>query len=289
MIAKKRIISVLLAAFMVLAMMPFAGGNVYAKGNGGKTSVKDAQITFSALTYNGAVQKPAVKVVIGQVTLAEGTDYDLEFKNPSSINAGDYQVTITGKGNYGGKANEKYTISPKKITPTVTLSKKMFVYNGDVQKPVVTEVSDASFKIADSNYTVTYASGCKDVGSYGVTVTMKGNYTGTKTVKYKIIPKGTSLKSLVKGSRLIKVKWAKQASLMSTSRINGYQIRLATNSKFTKNKRTVTVKGYGKVAKKVTKLKGGKKYYVKIRTFKTVNGVKYYSKWSKKKAITTKR
>ena len=76
---------------------------------------------------------------------------------------------------------------------------------------------------------------------------------------------------------------------MATSRITGYQILLATNSKFTKGKKTVTVKGYAKVSKKVTKLKGGKKYYVKIRTFKTVGRVKYYSAWSKVKTIKTKR
>ena len=75
---------------------------------------------------------------------------------------------------------------------------------------------------------------------------------------------------------------------MSSSRITGYQIQLATNKKFTKNKKTVIVKGYKKVSKKVKKLKAKKKYYVKICTYKTVSGKKYYSPWSKVKTVRTK-
>ena len=76
---------------------------------------------------------------------------------------------------------------------------------------------------------------------------------------------------------------------MAKSRISGYQIQLATNSKFTKNKKTVTVKGYKKTSRKITKPKGGKKYYVKIRTYKTVGGTRYYSPWSKTKSVKTKK
>ncbi len=76
---------------------------------------------------------------------------------------------------------------------------------------------------------------------------------------------------------------------MSASRITGYQIQVATNKKFTKNKKTVTVKKYSKVSKKVTKLKGGEKYYVHVRTYKVVNGKKYCSPWSKRKAVKVKK
>ena len=75
---------------------------------------------------------------------------------------------------------------------------------------------------------------------------------------------------------------------MSKSRITGYQIQLATDSKFTKNKKTVNVKGYKKVSKKVKKLKAKKKYYIRVRTYKTVSGTKCYSDWSKVKVIKTK-
>ncbi|MBR1763701.1 MAG: fibronectin type III domain-containing protein, partial [Eubacterium sp.] len=79
-------------------------------------------------------------------------------------------------------------------------------------------------------------------------------------------------------------KWSKQAT-----QTTGYQIQYATNSKFTKNKKTVTVKGTKTTSKTVSKLKAKKKYYVRVRTYKTVNGKKYYSGWSKAKTVTTKR
>ena len=103
------------------------------------------------------------------------------------------------------------------------------------------------------------------------------------------MPKGTSLKKLNKGKKSIKIKWKKQSAKMAKSRISGYQIQLATNSKFTKGKKTVTVKGYKKTSRKIKELKRGKKYYVKIRTYKTVGGKKYYSPWSKTKKVRTKR
>lgn len=52
--------------------------------------------------------------------------------------------------------------------------------------------------------------------------------------------------------------------------------------------KTVTVKGASTVSKKITKLKAKKKYYVQIRSYKTVNGSKIYSSWSTKKYVTTK-
>lgn len=75
---------------------------------------------------------------------------------------------------------------------------------------------------------------------------------------------------------------------MSKSRITGYQIQVATDKKFTKNKKTVTVKGHKKTSKTIKKLKAKKKYYVHVRTYKKVGTVKYYSSWSKTKSVKTK-
>ena len=169
----------------------------------------------------------------------------------------------------------------------MSISASAYTWNGEAKKPKVA-VKDGATKLATSDYTVTYKNN-KNVGKASAVVTLKDNYSGSKTVTFKINPKGTSLKTLTKASKAATVKWTKQSAKMSSSRITGYQIQLATNSKFTKNKKTVTVKGYSKTSKKVTKLKGGKKYWVKIRTYKTVNGTKYYSPWSKAKTVTTKR
>ena len=236
----------------------------------------------STFTYSGKTQIPVVTVKDGETTLTEGKDYTVTWPE-TSIDAGMYRVTVELKGSYSGMASKKYKIAPKTITPAVTLSPTAFVYNGKVRKPAVT-VKNGSTKLAASNYTVTYSTGRKNPGAYKITVTMKGNYSGTKTVSFKINPKGTALVSLTPASKKMTVKWKKQAT-----QTTGYQIQYATDSKFTKNKKTVTVKGASVTSKTITKLTGGKKYYVRIRTYKTVSKVNYYSSWSAAKATTVKR
>lgn len=179
----------------------------------------------------------------------------------------------------------KISISGAKIK----LSKYSYVYNGKVRKPSVKTIGGKYLK-KGSDYTVKYSvSSPKNVGRYTVTVIGIGKYKGTAKSAFRILPKGTSLRKLSKARKAVKVVWKKQSAKMAKSRISGYQIQLATNSKFTKNKKTVTIKGYKKTSRKITKLKGGKKYYVKIRTYKIVGGKKYYSPWSKTKTVRTKR
>lgn len=99
----------------------------------------------------------------------------------------------------------------------------------------------------------------------------------------KLTVKATSIEKLTPAKRGFTVKWKK------VSGITGYQIQYALNSKFTKGKKTVSIKKAGTASKKIKKLKGKKKYYVRVRTYKTYKGKKYYSKWSKKKAVKTKK
>ena len=95
-------------------------------------------------------------------------------------------------------------------------------------------------------------------------------------------PHATKIVKLTRAKKAITVKWKK------VSGVNGYQIQLATNKSFTKGKKTVNINKKSTVSKKVKKLKAKKKYYVRVRTYKVVNGTKYYSAWSPKKAIKTK-
>ncbi|MDO5548574.1 MAG: fibronectin type III domain-containing protein [Eubacteriales bacterium] len=163
-------------------------------------------------------------------------------------------------------------------------SKSSFVYNNKVQKPTVTVKDAKGNKIASSNYTVSYGKGCKNVGSYKITVKFKGKkYTGSLSKTFTIVPKATTLKSVTAAKKGFTAKWAKQAP-----QTTGYQIQYAANSKFTGAK-TVTVSKNKTVSAKVSKLAAKKKYYVRVRTYKTVNGKKYYSAWSKSMLVTTKK
>lgn len=100
----------------------------------------------------------------------------------------------------------------------------------------------------------------------------------TKTVK----PKKTSIKKLSKGKKKFTVTWAK------VSGVKGYQIQYSSDKKFKKNNKSVTVTKQKTTKATVKKLKSKKKYYVRVRTYKTVNGKKIYSYWSKVKSVKTK-
>ena len=70
--------------------------------------------------------------------------------------------------------------------------------------------------------------------------------------------------------------------------MTGYQIQYTTDKTFQKSVKTTTVSSYKTTSKKITKLSAKKTYYVRIRTYKTVNGTKYYSGWSTVKSVQTK-
>ncbi|MBR6391856.1 MAG: fibronectin type III domain-containing protein [Eubacterium sp.] len=95
-------------------------------------------------------------------------------------------------------------------------------------------------------------------------------------------PKATKITKLTAKKKGFVVQWKKGAS-----GVKGYQIQYSLKSSF-KNSKTVTVKGVKTTKKAVSKLKAKKKYYVRVRTYKVVNGKKVTSNWSAKKAIKTK-
>ena len=95
-------------------------------------------------------------------------------------------------------------------------------------------------------------------------------------------PKSASIKKVKGAKKAILVTWKK------VSGVNGYEIQVATDKKFKKNKKTVTIKKQKTTKTTVKKLKAKKKYYVRVRTYKMVNGKKVYSSWSKAKSVKTK-
>ena len=108
---------------------------------------------------------------------------------------------------------------------------------------------------------------------------VSGNWIDSKYKK-------ASISKLSKGKKAITVRWKKVKT------IKGYQIQLATDKKFKKNKKTVTIFKQKTTKTTVKKLKAKKKYYVRIRTYKNVKykgkTIKVYSSWSKVKTVKTK-
>ena len=178
------------------------------------------------------------------------------------------------------------TVIPK--ASNIKLSKTAYTYNGKVQKPSVTVKNSKGKALKNgTDYKISYPKGMKNVGKYTVKVTLKGNYSGSKSMTYNINPKGTSVSKVKAAKKGFKVTWKKQVTQTS-----GYQVQYSTSSKFKKAK-TVTISKNKTTSKSVGKLSAKKKYYVRVRTYKTVkvNGknVKLYSGWSKAKSVTTKK
>ena len=179
------------------------------------------------------------------------------------------------------KAVAKTVVIPK--ASTMTVSSTYYTYDGKVKTPGVT-VKDSKGKVlkVNTDYTVKYASGRKNIGTYSVVVTLKGNYSGAKSLSFSIIPKGTTLDSLTATSAGFTAKWKKQ-----TSQTTGYQVQYSTSSSF-KSAKTVTIKKNTVTSQSVSSLNGSTKYYVRIRTYTAVGKGYVFSTWSSAKAVTTK-
>lgn len=89
------------------------------------------------------------------------------------------------------------------------------------------------------------------------------------------------ISSLSVKENTVTVKWKKKSKIM------GYQIQYSTDSKFKKNKKSIKIKKAKTASKKISNLKESKKYYFRIRTYKSSNKKTRYSKWSKVKSIKT--
>jgi len=193
-------------------------------------------------------------------------------------------LTKNGKKEYkctvcGYVASSSYKIYYPK---TIKLSATTYTYDGKIKQPSVTVKDSAGKTISSKYYTVTYASGRKNVGKYKVTVTFKGKYSGTKTLYFKINPAKTTVSKLAPGKKSIKVYITKK-----TSQVTGYQIQYSTSKTF-KSYKTKTIKSYKTTSATLKSLSAKKTYYVRVRTYKTVNGTKYYSGWSSYKYTKTK-
>lgn len=154
-------------------------------------------------------------------------------------------------------------------------------YTGKVLKPVPTVKYSGTKLRSGTDYTVSYKNN-KNVGTATVTITGRGNYAGTLKKTFRINPKGTAISKLSGGTKKFTAVWKKQ-----TAQTTGYQLQYSSSKDF-KTKKTVTVSGSGNTSKTVSGLAKKHKYYVRIRTYKTVSGTKYYSSWSSAETVTTK-
>ena len=245
-----------------------------------KTSISKASVTLSTSTYayDGKAKTPSVNVKVNGKTLKKDTDYTVSYSNNTKV--GTAKVTITGKGNYTGSVSKTYSIKNNFKKATVSgISTKAFT-GKNITHSITVKYNGKTLKNG-TDYTVSYSNN-KSIGTATVKIAGKGSYTGTITKTFKINPAKQEIQKLTAKSKAFFVDWAQKGSA------TGYEIQYATNSKFTSAKK-VTITNNKTDTKTISKLSGKKKYYVRVRSYTTVKGTKYYGAWSASKSVTTKK
>ena len=240
---------------------------------------KAATCTTAGYTGDTYCKTCNKKLSTGKSIAAKGHSTTTKTRKATASKDGKITTTCTRCG------TTTKTVKIAKVSK-IKLSKTKYTYNGKKQTPSVT-VKDSKGKElkVNADYKVKLPSGRKNVGTYEVKITFKGSkYSGSKTLSYTINPKSTKLSKVSAKKKGFEAKWKKQST-----QTKGYQIQYFTDSKFKSGNKTVTVNKNSTTKKTISKLKAKKKYYVRIRTYKTVGKQKYYSDWSKSVKVTTKK
>ena len=274
-----------------------AKATIKGKGNYSGTITKEFTITpadISQLTaslsadifrYNGAEQKPSVTVKSGDKTLVPDTDFTVSYSD--NIDVGTATVTITGQGNYTGSMTRTFTITNARI-PAVITAKNVTLNQSTKKTSVFTAETDGKITLKSSNSKIVKVSGTKIIpvapGKVTLTITAARGQDyekASKKISVTVRPLTTSKLSLKSTAK-------KQATVFWTAAksISRYQIYYSQRSDM-KNAKHITAKSSAKSAV-LKNLTSKKKYYVRIRTYKTVSGKKYYSTWSSVKSVTVK-
>ena len=157
---------------------------------------------------------------------------------------------------------------------SIRLSADSFVYTGKAITPKI-KVVDSNGKTIDLKYySVKYANN-KKLGTAKITVTFKGDYAGTLSKKFRIVPKGTAIMSVQTSDKRMIVTWKKQAK-----QTDGYELMYAKNAKFNKGVKTVRISDPAQTYITIDNFKG-KTCYMRIRTYQIVDKHRVYSDWSK--------
>ena len=182
-----------------------------------------------------------------------------------------------------------------KALKSIRLTGTVFTYTGGkLTTPKVIVKDSAGKTVAATQYTLTYISRANSkavssisaIGQYKVQVKFKNAYSGIKYLYFTVKPRGITQYTPVAGKKAVSARWKKDTSA------TGYQVVIAANKAFTAGKKVYTVNKNSIAAQKITGLKSGKIYYIKIRAYKriTVDGknLNIYSSYSTVKAVKCK-
>lgn len=244
-----------------------------------KKSLNNGLLTLSetSYVYDGTYKKPAATVTFGGKVLQEGKDYTISYRN--NLNVGVTTVIATGMGDYTGYTSKNFTITKRAMTGgTVSVASSVSFTGSNITPSVTVKVAGRTLT-SDTDYTVSYSNN-KNVGTSNVYVYGKGNYSGSLSAKFDIVPAKQQIQKLETKYKGFYIDWAQKGSA------TGYDVEYSVNANMsgavskhlTANKPdTLTVSG----------LSGDKTYYVRVRSYTNVNGKVYYGAWSDIKSIKT--
>ena len=244
-----------------------------------KKSLNNGLLTLSetSYVYDGTYKKPAATVTFDGKVLQEGKDYTISYKN--NLNVGVTTVIATGMGDYTGYTSKNFTITKRAMAGgTVSVASSVSFTGSNITPSVTVKVAGRTLTNG-TDYTVSYSNN-KNVGTSNVYVYGKGNYSGSLSAKFDIVPAKQQIQKLETKYKGFYIDWAQKGSA------TGYDVEYSVNANMsgavskhlTANKPdTLTVSG----------LSGDKTYYVRVRSYTNVNGKVYYGAWSDIKSIKT--
>ena len=242
-------------------------------------------LSESEYTYDGKAKEPAVTVTNGTEKLT-GADFTVKYEN--NVNPGTAKAIVTGAGGYTGTVTKEFTIKEAKKKNIGLTCKKIFTKKyGDkafsLQAKAV-KGAKITYKTSDKKVAVVDKKGKVTIKGTGIaTITVKATASGynAKTLKVtvKVSPSKASALSLktLRGRKL-KVSWKRDG------RATGYQVQYCTSRAFKKGVKAITISKNKTVTKTIPKLARGKRYYVRVRAYKSVKvnkkTQKLYGAWS---------
>ena len=244
-----------------------------------KKSLNNGLLTLSetSYVYDGTYKKPAATVTLDGKVLQAGKDYTISYRN--NLNVGVATVIATGMGDYTGYTSKNFTITKRAMTGGTVSVASSVSFTGSNITPSVTVKAAGRTLTNGTDYTVSYSNN-KNVGTASVYVYGKGNYSGSLSAKFDIVPAKQQIQKLETRYKGFYIDWAQKGSA------TGYDVEYSVNANMsgavskhlTANKPdTLTVSG----------LAGDKTYYVRVRSYTNVNGKVYYGAWSDVKSIKT--
>lgn len=240
-------------------------------------------------------QKPDVTVTDGDLTLKEGVDYRLEYANNTSV--GEAYVDVIGMGKYTGSARKNFSIVPKNIGNCTVYNT---TYTGTSRNPAVYIDMDYIYEYIDEetgkkekdvwqelgqlalneDYTLTFDDEHTGIGVHSVTINFIGNYTGSVTKTFKILPKDVkNVKSKALSRSSVRISWSKVKG------VSGYKVYRWSGSRYKLYK---TTKKHSIKVAKAKKDKSGTVDVI-IYSYKKIGGKTYKSPNGKYKSAGLKK